>query len=178
MQKHTLLSQTKHIELAVSVLPKHPLLLSEWNQRLQDIWKPLFHTIMAYKKLCYFSSSHKLAPWENQCWQPKLISCLSAWVTHLAPPATHPCPNPALTPWSAWAGKHLPSWSFKINQNGGKGTQSWQLCLGSWKENSPPHLSGQTTSQGAEHQPGKSLLQLQGETAQLILPGCSVGKPS
>lgn len=146
--KHTFLPQTKRIGLISCLyLCKAPSTASLSEIRDYSVHENHFTHSTAYKKLRYLSSSHKLAPWENQCWQPELISCLSAWVTHPAPPASHPCPNPALTSWRAWAGKHLPSWGFKVNQNGGKETQSWQLCLGSWKESShPPSHREQSTS--------------------------------
>lgn len=173
MLKHIFFSQTKHIGLAVSIFAKHPLLLL-WVKLETTVYMKTTVSQISWhtKKLRYWSSSHKLAPWENQCWQPKLNSCLSAWVTHPAPPAIHPCPSPALTPTGVpGLGEHLPSWGFKINQNGGKEMQSWQLCLGGLKESSPPHLSGQITSH-------VSILTAPGRDCATYPPRLLSGKPS
>lgn len=121
-QKHTFLSQTKHTGLAACVSAKHPLLL-QWN--LSEITAYMKNTVpqklMPYKKLSYLNCSHSLPPWKRPWQAPK--ACVSAWVTNPLNSPSHSAPVPSKSSpsacWSAWGGRHLPSWGIKINQNGG-----------------------------------------------------------
>lgn len=173
-QKHTFLPQTKLIGLVSCLyLCQASSTASLSEIRGHSVYENHFTHITAYKKVVLFKQQPQASPMREPVlttWADLLSLCLGYSLSSTSI-SRLPKSCPHILESLGW---ETPS------QLGLQGKSEWGR--GDTELTAVPRmLEGEQPTQplrADHHQPHKPLLQLQGETAQLVLPGCSAGKPS